>query len=189
MIKKILPAFIILFVVIISISIMILPTLFTEGVSRVELNQQLSLPLVLNDEEDIEIIFFGYSGCVDVCTPRLESLSFFYKELSKDMKKRIKISFFDISRPLDHTLPQRFSESFHKDFKGIYLEETILRDYTKAFGVYFAPSLTDTTEYDHTPNLYITKRTNDKKTLRFIYSAYPYDYKQIQADLKELINE
>ena len=189
MLKKLLPAFIILFVILISISIMILPTLFTKGVSRVELNKELTLPLILNDTQDIELIFFGYAGCIDICTPRLETLSLFYKELPKSLQKRVNVLFLDISQPLDHTLSQRFSESFHKEFKGIYLKEAILRDYTKAFGVYFSPSLSDSTEFDHTSNLYIVKRTDSKKVLRFVYSAYPYDYEQIRTDIKELIND
>ena len=189
MLKKLLPAVIILFVVFISISVMILPTLFTKGVSQVKLNKELTLPLVLEGTQDVELIFFGYAGCIDVCTPRLESLALFYKEFPISLQKRVNVLFFDISKPLDHTLPQRFSESFYKGFKGVYLKESIIRDYTKAFGVYFSPSLSDSTEFDHTSNLYIVKRTDSKKVLRFVYSAYPYDYEQIRTDIKELIND
>ena len=189
MLKKVAPVLIILLVVLISIAVMFLPTLFTKGVSRVSMNKKLTLPLVLKNKENIEIIFFGYSGCIDVCTPRLESLATFYKALNQDIQEKVAISFFDISKPIDTTLPQRFTESFHKKFRGIYLEESILRDYTKAFGVYFAQSLVDSTEFDHTPNLYIVKRVDQTKTLRFVYTTYPYDFKQIRADIKELINE
>ena len=149
---------ILLLVVVVSILIMIIPTFFTKGVSRVSLNQELELPLVLNDEKDIKIVFFGYSGCVDICTPRLSSLTEYYENLNDTLKTRVGVEFLDVSTPNDTTLPSRFAQFFNKDFKGIYLNQTILHKYTKVFNVYFAQSLIDKTEYDHTSNIYIVKR-------------------------------
>ena len=186
--KKTSAVLLILLVVSISLGIMILPTLFTKSISRVTLNQELNLPLILNDKKDIEIIFFGYSGCADICTPRLHALAHFYDTLSKSSRQRVGITFLDISLPTSKTLPSQFAKSFHHDFKGIYLKNTVLRDYTKAFRVYFSKSLMDKTEYDHTTNLYIVKKDKTKKEMRFIYTAYPYDFKQINADIKELLN-
>ena len=78
---------------------------------------------------------------------------------------------------------------FNKNFKGIYLEQNVLRDYTKVFSVFFSQSLIDKTEYDHTANLYLIKKDNNKKKIRYIYNAYPYDVKQIKIDIEELLNE
>ncbi len=187
--RKLHAASILLLVIAVSIFIMIIPTFFTKGISRVALKKEVNLPLVLNDDKDIKLIFFGYSGCRDICTPRLGSIGTFYKTLDKEIQKRVGVEFLDISVPYDKTLPSRFAQFFNSDFKGIYLSQTILRDYTKIFDVFFSPSLLDETEYDHTANLYLMKRTSGKKELRYIYSAYPYDYQQISQDIKELINE
>lgn len=178
-----------LLVIAVSILIMIVPTFFTKGISRVALNKEFNLPLVLNDHKDVKLVFFGYSGCRDICTPRLYSIDEFYKTLDKETKKRVGVEFLDISVPYDKTLPSRFARFFNSNFKGIYLSQNTLRAYTKEFNVFFSPSLMDETEYDHTSNLYLVKRTPGKKELRYIYSAYPYDYKQISLDIKELINE
>lgn len=172
-----------------SAIIMILPTFFSEGVSRFSTNQEIDLPLVLNDEKDIKLIFFGYSGCVDVCTPRLESLSKIYKGFEEPVKKRVGVEFLDISRPQDKMLPQVFAGYFHQDFKGIYLNDVVLRKYTKEFSVYFSKSLMDENEFDHTAHLYIVKRDGLKKTIRYIYNTYPYDEMQIKKDIKGLIDE
>jgi len=189
MTKKLYGIFMLLLVICVSIAIMIIPTLVTKGLSRVSLNKEIDLPLILNDVKDIKIIFFGYSGCADICTPRLNSLDKFYKALNTKIKKRVGVEFLDISTPYDKTLPSRFSKFFNSDFKGIYLNKNILRDYTKEFNVYFSTSLTDKTEYDHTANLYIVKRTKNKKEIRYIYNSYPYNFEQINLDIEGLINE
>ena len=180
---------ILLLVVLVSILIMIVPTFFTKGISRVSLNKEITLALVLNDEKDIKIVFFGYSGCSDICTPRLKSLAEFYESLDDTTKRRVGVEFLDISVPHDRTLPSRFAEFFHKEFKGIYLSQKSLREYTRAFSIYFAQSLSDKTEYDHTTNIYLIKKRDKIKEIRYVYNSYPYDLKQINIDIKELLNE
>ncbi|MFK5937929.1 MAG: SCO family protein [Sulfurimonas sp.] len=187
--KKTSAILLIFLVLIVSISIMIVPTFFTKGISRITLHQELDLPLILNDNKDIEIIFFGYAGCVDICTPRLQALSDFYNKLNKKIKQRVGLVFLDISSPINKNLPSEFAKSFNDNFRGIYLNSSILRNYTKAFSVYFSKSLMNKTEYDHTTNLYIVKRDKRKKEVRYIYTAYPYDFKQINLDIKALLNE
>ncbi|NOQ30440.1 MAG: hypothetical protein GQ570_04875 [Helicobacteraceae bacterium] len=176
-------------VILISVAITILPTFFTTGISRVELKQEFDLPLVLNDKKEIKLIFFGYSGCIDICTPRLISIAKFYSSLSPELKQHVGVEFLDISTPEDKTLPTQFAQYFNSDFKGIYLPKDVLRNYTKIFSVYFSKSLLDETEYDHSSHLYIVKRTGDKKELRYIYNSYPFDFKQIKLDIEELLNE
>ena len=178
-----------LLVILVSILVMIIPTFLTTGVSRITTSKEINLPLILNDEKDIKLIFFGYSGCSDICTPRLLSIAKFYRTLNKEIKNRVGVEFLDISIPNDETLPKRFAEFFNPSFKGIYLSKDTLRDYTKEFKVFFSQSLIDKTEYDHTVNLYLVKKENNKKILRYIYNAFPFDYKQIKLDIKELLNE
>jgi len=186
---KLLSASMLILVVVVSLLIMIIPTFFTKGISRVALKKEVNLPLILNDDKDIGVLFFGYSGCSDICTPRLQSLNKFYETLDANARHRVKVEFLDISVPNDNELPSRFAQFFNPDFKGIYLDNTVLRAYTKMFDVYFSQSLIDETEYDHTTNIYIVKRTQNKKELRYIYNSYPYDFKQINSDIRGLLNE
>lgn len=187
--KKLLPASMLVLVVAVSILVIIIPTFFTKGVSRITLNKELNLPLILNDDKDVKILFFGYSGCSDICTPRLYAIDEFYKTLDTEMQKQVGVEFLDISVPNDSELPSRFAEFFNPNFKGIYLPNDVLREYTKVFDVYFSQSLMDKTEYDHTANIYLVKRDNNKKELRYIYNSYPYDFKQINLDIRGLLNE
>ncbi|MFT5661548.1 MAG: protein SCO1/2 [Sulfurimonas sp.] len=187
--KKIYSSLILLIIISISILVMILPSFLTKGVSRVSLHKELQLPLLLDDEKEIKLVFFGYVGCVDICTPRLQALNEFYNSLSEDAKQTVGITFIDISIPSDTTLPNSFAKFFNKDFKGIYLDNNTMRAYTKAFQVYFSKSLLNKKEFDHSTNLYLIKKENNKKYLRFVYSAYPFDFKQIHSDIEELESE
>jgi protein SCO1/2 len=98
-------------------------------------------------------------------------------------------NFKDISSPEDIRLPQRFAKFFHKDFKGVYLDKATLRDYTKEFSVFFAPSLMEDFEYEHTTNLYLVKKGLGSKKIKYVYNAFPYDFEQIELDIEELASE
>jgi protein SCO1 len=187
--KKISAVIMLILVIVVSILIMIIPTFFTKGFSRTSLHKEFVLPLVLNDDKDIKLLFFGYSGCADICTPRMQDISRLYKSLDRGSTKRVGLEFLDISTPDDETLPDRFAHFFDEDFKGIYLDKNILRDYTKVFSVYFSKSLMDKTKYNHTTNLYLIKRSENKKEIRYIYNSYPYNFNQIKLDIEELLNE
>lgn len=188
--KRYTPAFILIFLVLMtSVSIMIMPSFYTKGISRIELKQDLILELVCEDKQDIELVFFGYAGCMDICTPRLENLGKWYDTLSEQTKKHVRIKFLDLSVPHDRTLPDSFAKVFHPDFKGVFLDDDILRTYTKTFSVYFARSLIDDSQMDHTAHLYLVKKDEKGKQLRYIYTAFPYDFSQIQSDIQGLIHE
>ncbi|EDZ61926.1 conserved hypothetical protein [Sulfurimonas gotlandica GD1] len=119
----------------------------------------------------------------------MQDISTLYKSLNSETTKRVGLEFLDISTPDDETLPNRFANFFNEDFKGIYLDKNTLRDYTKVFSVYFSKSLMDKTEYDHTANLYLIKRSKNKKEIRYIYNSYPYNLHQIKLDIEELLHE
>jgi len=185
--KHTLPTLIILFILLFSVFIMLLPSFSSKGVSRMEMNKSMELPYILDANKDIELIFFGYAGCIAICTPRLESLSAWYTHLEN--KNKIGVRFMDISAPKDRELPMAFAQAFNKDFIGVHLAQSQIREYTRPFQVYFSTSLIDSTEFDHTANLYLLKREGQKKVLRYIYTSYPFDFEQINLDIKELLNE
>lgn len=188
--KKLTAVFIILLAIMSSILIIILPSFFGKDLSHVTLKQEISLEHILDTHKELELVFFGYAGCRDVCTPRLEKLGLWYKTLSQQTKSSLGLKFFDLSTPEDKTLPDSFAKAFHQDFEGIYLPKDDLLRYTRTFNVYFSPSLMDETEIDHTTHLYLVKKdAHGKNHLRSIYTTFPYDLIQIQADIQDLLNE
>ncbi len=188
--KKIFAILIFTSIVLVSILVVIAPSFSgVSSLARKSLQKKLDLDLILNDNKDVKLVFFGYSSCPDICSPRLSSLNHYYNSIDEINRKRIGVEFLDISTPVDKTLPQRYAEFFNPEFKGIYLNTDILRVYTKAFNVFFSKSFIDKTEYDHTAHLYIIQKVNKTKYLRYIYNTYPYDFKQINKDIKGLLNE
>lgn len=187
--KRVAASILILLAISISILIVTLPTFFAKELSRTELRQELELEHVLDGSQEIELLFFGYAGCSDICAPRLQAIGNWYSTLEQKMQERLSVKFLDLSIPEERGLPDTFAKAFHKAFTGVFLEQKELRLYTRAFSVYFSPSLLNEREIDHTTHLYLAKRDTKGKELRFIYSAYPYDFKQIQSDIKELIHE
>jgi protein SCO1/2 len=173
----------------VSVAVMVAPTFFSKQISRASINKEVHLELFLDSTKDVELVFFGYTGCSTICTPRLEKLAYFYDSLDSATQKKLGVVFLDISSPKDEKLPQRFAEFFHKEFKGVFLDKGVVREYTKEFNVYFAKSLFDSSEFDHSANLYLLTRKNGKKQLRYIYNSYPFDFQQISLDIKELIYE
>ena len=187
--KKVLASFLILSVIFLSLLVMILPSYFQGDLSRASIQKEVQLPLLLNDKKDIALVLFGYAGCVDICTPRLSSLATYYKSLSPSIRKRVSVEFFDISIPINQDLPTQFASFFHPDFKGIFLPQKLLRKYTKAFDVYFSRTLMDTTQFNHSANLYLVQKKQGKKIIRYIYNSFPYDFKQIDLDLQGVLDE
>lgn len=187
--KKLIGVLLILFVITVSLLIIILPTFFSQDKMRIELKQEFTLEHILDAKEDIEFVFFGYVGCSDVCTPRLESFSSWYRNLDPNLKDKCTLRFVNLSHLEDPDLADLFIKTFNKNFKALYLKPNKLRAYTKPFSVYFSKSLSDNYEIDHTAHLYLVKKDKNVKSIRYIYSRYPYDFETISKDLKGLINE
>ncbi len=182
---------ILLFVLIIIISILVVvaPAFLSEHTAAVKAEQELNLPLILNDDKNIQLIFFGYSTCVDVCIPRLKKLSQLYNSLDKKIKDQVGILFIDISVPADPQQPSKYVRSFNPDFKGLYLNKTAVREYIQAFRVFSSRSLVNKAEYNHSSYLYLVEKKGQKKWLRYIYKTAPYPLEKIKDNIKELIGE
>ena len=169
--------------------IVILPSFYSKDSFYIDHEQKLELDLLLDGKEDVELVFFGYAGCLAVCTPRLEAIKQWYQTLTEKEQQRVTLRFFDLSIPKDPKVPDIFVKGFHKNFKGIYLNESVLRDYTQAFSVYFSDSLFEDNEIDHSTFLYITKRDKHNRYLKAIYTAYPYDFNFLSSKIRGLLSE
>jgi len=174
-------------VVFVAVLATVLPSFMGKEVGRVSLNQKIELKHVLDSTKELELVFFGYSGCLNVCTPRLEALALWYK--NTQAQDRVGVRFIDVSSPKNKALPLQFAQAFNKDFLGVYLNPSVVREYARVFKVYFAQALWDKTEYDHTAHLYLVQRKEGSKRLRVIYTAYPFNFKQINQDILELLDE
>ncbi|MCU7950016.1 MAG: SCO family protein [gamma proteobacterium symbiont of Bathyaustriella thionipta] len=187
--KKFIAPIIIFTLLLLSLLLIFLPSISAEKNGRITINRAINLPLLKQHEKETLLVFFGYSGCVDICTPRLMQIASWYDKLNVSIKKRTTLLFFDLSSPEDKNTPDRFAKTFHNDFHGIYLNRQNINNYVSAFDVYYAQSLFKANEIDHTSHLYLLKKGEKGHDLRTIYSAYPYDLLQVKTDMEGLLNE
>lgn len=178
MIKKI--------ILVLSILSVILLAPFIGGIfldkGYVTLDRELQSTFLDSYAEKNILVFFGYVGCVDICTPRLSELSSEYEKL-KEKDIDVQVLFINLTKLEDHTLPDLFAKSFNKDFKGIYLPKDELKGIKKELNVYSAPRLGSSYEVDHTAYLFLFKKNDLKYNLNKIYTKIPFSLKLDGDDL------
>lgn len=139
----------------------------------VKINKEIKSTLFDSYDEKNLLLFFGYVGCIDICTPRLHELSSIYEKLKK-AKIETQVLFINLTKLEDPELADLFAKSFNKNFKGIYLEKPKLDTLKKEFNVYSAPALGNSAELDHTTYLYLLKKVDSKYYLNKIYIKTPF---------------
>lgn len=148
----------------------------------VKLDKELQSTILDSYSEKNILVFFGYVGCVDICTPRLSELSSEYEKLKKK-NIDVKVLFINLTKLKDHKSPDLFAKSFNKDFKGIYLHKDELESIKKELNVYSAPRIGESYEIDHTAFLFLFKKTASKYHLSKIYTKIPF---HLQLDGNDL---
>ena len=148
----------------------------------VKINREVKSVLFDKYDEKNLLLFFGYVGCADICSPRLQELSAIYDKLKK-ANIETKVIFINITTLKDHELADLFAKSFNKEFDGIYLEKQQLESIKKEFNVYSAPAFGNTDEIDHTTFLYLLKKVDSRYFLNKIYTKVPFDIKLNGKDI------
>lgn len=153
-----------------------------ESGSAIHMQKEGIEPWFLEKEESKAVyIYFGYVGCTSICIPALNELSPLYRKIQA---KTDKTAFYFVN--LNPTQPSEwvepFAQSFHKDFKGIYLSV----DQTNKIEQDFNLAVTDGDEMSHSSNLYLMVREKNAYVLKRIYTTHPYSEKAIFDDIKRL---
>jgi protein SCO1 len=162
---------------------------FSSNSGIVNVNKKIKTNIFNNYNSEFIFVFFGYVGCTDICTPRLEELSKIYKKLKYTKGISIDTSFINLIKLKDKELPNLFASSFHKDFDGFYLDEKILRNMKNEFQIYSSPSLTSKGDWDHTSFLFLLKKQTDGYYLKSIYTHVPFNEEKIIKDIMENLND
>lgn len=155
---------------------------------RVHVHKPIQMPIHVPDLKKQTLVFFGYVGCTDICTPRMQEIAALmqhYKQQS--FRNDLDVLFINLDSTSTTDQADTFAKSFHQDFMGVTLPKNELMKITSIFNTYFSASLTDSTKINHTQNLYLLRQDNNQNYyLRNIYTKVPYDSKTI---LKDLIKE
>lgn len=147
------------------------------------IDKKVTAPFIKSDKENI-IIYFGYVGCADICTPFLYKLADLYESDDfKTLKENTDVFFVNLTPKIAPDQADLFAKFFHKEFKGIYLSRKELLSLDRTFAVFFSDDLQDSTELNHTDYLYLIKNKSKIKVLKSIYFTHPLRCEKIINDI------
>lgn len=158
---------------------------------KMSIEHSIEAPYLRSMEKDLTLVFFGYVGCVKVCTPILYQLDDLYDSREfAPIKPFVGVVFVNLMPEVQPDQPKAFAKSFNPDFDGIYLTQRELMGIDRDFSLFFSKSLADSTQIDHSDHIYlIEKEKNGIVILKNIYTAHPLNKDQIITDIKHYRSE
>ena len=154
--------------------VFMLPGVFArDGI--VEVDRFIDEPVFDQFEKENLLVFFGYVGCRDICTPRLEEMAALYDSLTPEQQAGTGVLFINIKPHVDQEQSRLFSRSFHPAFQGVSLEEKTLQRIMRTFSARYSPSLGKAGEFDHTGFLYILKKRGTKYHINALVTLVPFN--------------
>lgn len=189
--KKIILA-VVLFILLLAVVPFLQAWFFTQHTSgKTIVDKPINAPYLKNTKKDLTLVFYGYVGCVRVCTPILHQLDDFYDSPSfAPLKPFVGVAFVNLMPELGVNQPQAFAESFNPDFEGIYLTHKGIMNIDRELQVFFSKSLSEKGEMDHSEHLYLIEREKSGiVVLKNIYTTHPINRALIIEDIQKLLSE
>ena len=150
----------------------------------IEINKEIKADFIKSDKKAI-LVFFGYVGCSDICTPILNEINTLYQSKEfKNIKNDVEILFVNLTPEVEISQPDLFAKYFNKNFNGIYLSRKEILNIDRDFGVFFSRDLNEKTELNHTDHIYLILISLDSKVLKNIYTTHPLN-KTLRLCLRE----
>ncbi len=129
-----------------------------------------SLNTQFSDKEYL-MVFVGYVGCRDVCSPRLESLSAIYAGLDGELKQKSGVLFIDFAPEGDPEQAERFARYFNGAFAGISADKAQRQTLRRELDIYFSTDAARPNEYNHSDYLYLLKKEQGGWHLRGVLTG------------------
>lgn len=157
--------------------------------SKIIVNKEVNADFLKNIDKENIVLFFGYVGCSDVCTPILEQLNnTFLSDEAKNLKDNTAVVFVNLIPQLDSEQPQLFASYFNKDFIGVHLSKKDLYAIDRKFSLSYSDGIADKNELSHSDFIYLLKRQNPTNmVLKNIYMTHPLNAKELIKDIEELL--
>lgn len=185
--KKIISVALVFIFVLLIIPIFVSVLFSNQSSGRIVINQEIEAPYLDGDKEFM-LIYFGYVGCVKVCTPILHELDTLYRSNGfKSFHPSVDICFINLKEEIEVDQPDMFAKAFNPAFKGFYLTKKEIMSIDREFNLYFSRTLGDLNEMDHSDYLYLVQRTSKGQLiLKNIYSTHPIKGDMISNDIYNL---
>ncbi|DAB30583.1 MAG TPA: photosynthetic protein synthase I [Sulfurimonas sp. UBA12504] len=152
--------------------------------SKIVVEKEIDAKFLDAIEEKNIVLFFGYVGCSDICTPLLQELSTLY---TQELQDSTTVVFVNLLPAITSDQPQLFASSFHEKFKGLYLTQKELYDIDREFSLFYTPGLIDANELSHSDSIYLLTKSEGKRVLKSIYTTHPFNTNQLTQDIKNTL--
>ncbi len=141
-----------------------------------ELNREVEIPF---DIEDEALIYFGYVGCSQICTPALEELK---------LIDNIKLYFIDLnSNPIE--LIDSFVKYFNPNFIGVSLKSNDLNKMVRDFSVVISQLPNKSGDISHSGFLYFIKKDKNRYFIKNILFTKPFNKNDLDNIIKKFKKE
>jgi len=118
------------------------------------------------------LLYVGYTGCVNICTPRLTEIATIQRVLS-DRGNEIDYMFLDL-RTLGDDVSRDFLKAFHGNFELLSLDENLKNKFLRELGFYYSKSLYDRNEFEHSSYLYLIEKNGSEIKIVSTIMQYPF---------------
>ena len=174
------------FLIVFSFSLIILigfPQVYSNNAAgRIDKTVKVESEFLKDEDAEVVLLYFGYVGCKNICTPAMNEISTIYKQLQS---KNVKVYFLSLLDVEVNTV-REYAMYFNKDFKGLKLPHKELEALKAKLRVQTTSSFSDANEINHAGHLYVLER--DKKNnlyeQKYIYTTRPLNTKVIIEDIK-----
>jgi protein SCO1/2 len=123
-------------------------------------------------KEEYTLLYIGYTGCVNICTPRLTELSTIQRVLN-DKGNKINYMFLDL-RTLGDDVSRDFLKAFEGSFEVLSLDEDKKNQLLRELEFYYSQSFYDSNEFEHSSYLYLIQKEDDKVKLVATVMQYTF---------------
>jgi protein SCO1 len=151
------------------------------SVANVTLKKADGETIILGDlQGDINVIFFGFTRCPDVCPLTMAKLAQIYRDLQEP--KNLKVAMITVDPEFDTPkVTQSYISNFHPDFIGLSGSNTQIANAIQSF--YIASQKSGEAQFVHTDAIIIL----DKQAhLRYVYGQNSLI--DLAGDLKQLLS-
>lgn len=172
-----------------------LPTLFillflaSLGAKELKTDRPFERPINANylyvGKKEYMLVFYGYVGCVKVCSPVLDNLNTFYSsDAFSKFEPSVDLIFVNLLPQLSPEQPDQYVKSFNPKFIGVYLTQQQIAGIDKELNLYLSNRADEAFELDHSDHVYLIKREkNGDLMLINTYTTHPLNQALILDDL------
>lgn len=155
-----------------------------QGRTKVALNEPIEAAFLEPYKHHTRLLlFFGYVGCEQVCSPFLDAMQRFYARHEDIATPLVFINLLEGASSDD---AQHFVAFFDPRFIGMSLPSHVWQKLQKAFRLYVTTSLLDESVLNHTDYVYVIRRDTQGWVIEDFYFTKPLDEALLYQQLKEL---